>query len=228
MKINEIFHSIQGEGMLAGVPSVFVRTSGCNLRCVWCDTPYASWQPEGDDMTVDQVLTEVASYTCAHVVVTGGEPMIAQDIGALTQRLHNTGYHITIETAGTVWQDIVCDLASVSPKLTNSTPHDREGGRHADRHELARLDLDVIRRFMRLCEYQLKFVVERAEDLVEIESLIAKVGGVDSQCVLLMPQGVTIDEIGAKAKWLIDLCKEKGYRYCPRLQIELFGHTRGT
>ncbi len=228
MTISEIFHSIQGEGMLAGVPSVFVRTSGCNLRCVWCDTPYASWQPEGNDMTVDQVLTEVARYDCTHVVVTGGEPMIARDMAALTRRLHDAGYHITIETAGTVWQDVVCDLASVSPKLTNATPHNREGGRYVNMHEAARLNLDVIRRFLRLGDYQLKFVVDRAEDLVEIEFLIEKVGGVDSQFVLLMPQGVTVDELNQRAKWLTGICKEKGYRYAPRLQIELFGHTRGT
>ncbi len=228
MNISEIFYSIQGEGMLIGVPSVFVRTSGCNLRCVWCDTPYASWQPEGSEMAVDGVLTEVAGYDCKHVVVTGGEPMIFQEVAALTRRLREGGYHITIETAGTVWQDVVCDLASVSPKLSHSTPHEREGGRYVERHEEARLNVEVIRRFMGLGDCQLKFVVDRAEDLVEIESLIAEVGGVDRRSVMLMPQGVTAESIGTKAKWLAGVCLERGFRYCPRLQIELFGNTRGT
>src|SRR5882724_5942331 len=77
MKIAEIFHSIQGEGVLVGVPSVFVRTSGCNLRCTWCDTPYTSWQPEGEERGIESIVEEVNGYGASHVVVTGGEPMIA-------------------------------------------------------------------------------------------------------------------------------------------------------
>src|ERR1700682_1426763 len=84
LKISEVFHSIKGEGTLVGVPSVFVRTSGCNLRCTWCDTPYTSWQPEGGERTVDQIVTEVKQYPARHVVVTGGEPMIAPEIVNLT------------------------------------------------------------------------------------------------------------------------------------------------
>src|ERR1700704_5212716 len=87
MKISEIFYSIQGEGMLAGVPSVFLRTSGCNLRCTWCDTPYTSWKPEGDDLPLAAILADVRGHGSTHVVVTGGEPMIQQDIVQLTQRI---------------------------------------------------------------------------------------------------------------------------------------------
>src|SRR5438477_2908675 len=87
LKIAEIFYSIQGEGSLIGVPSVFVRTSGCNLRCSWCDTPYTSWQPEGDERSIDQIVNEVTQYPAHHVVVTGGEPMIAPGIVNLTERL---------------------------------------------------------------------------------------------------------------------------------------------
>src|SRR5437879_196661 len=101
MKIAEIFYSIQGEGILTGVPSVFVRTSGCNLRCQWCDTPYTSWNPEGRDMTQDEILAEVRAHHPSHVVVTGGEPMIAPGIVELTREL---GMHVTIETAGTVYK----------------------------------------------------------------------------------------------------------------------------
>src|SRR4051795_4605464 len=122
VKLSEIFYSIQGEGSLIGIPSVFVRATGCNLRCVWCDTPYTSWQPEGEDWTLDAIMERVASYSASHVVVTGGEPMIAPEILTLTSALRKAGLHITIETAGTVYHPVACDLMSVSPKLKTSTP----------------------------------------------------------------------------------------------------------
>src|SRR5213075_1628929 len=100
MRIAETFYSIQGEGILTGVPSVFVRTSGCNLRCTWCDIPYASWNPEGEARTVAQLVAEVQSYhTARHVVLTGVEPMIAKEIRELAAELKYLGYHLTIETA---------------------------------------------------------------------------------------------------------------------------------
>src|SRR5690242_21457481 len=92
LKIAELFYSLQGEGALVGVPSVFVRTSGCNLRCSWCDTPYTSWQPEGTELTLEQILDEVKSHPARHVVVTGGEPMILPDVVALTERLRGLGF----------------------------------------------------------------------------------------------------------------------------------------
>src|SRR5438105_13011943 len=94
LKIAELFYSIQGEGALVGVPSVFVRTSGCNLRCEWCDTPYTSWRPEGTDWTLDRIVAEVRAHPARHVVVTGGEPMIAPEMTALTGRLRDAGLHI--------------------------------------------------------------------------------------------------------------------------------------
>src|SRR5436309_11084793 len=112
LKIAELFYSIQGEGTLAGVPSVFIRTSGCNLRCSWCDTPYTSWQPEGAELTLRQILDQVQTYAARHVVVTGGEPMIAPDMVPLTSGLRQLGRHITIETAGTVFKPVACDLMS--------------------------------------------------------------------------------------------------------------------
>src|ERR1039457_1997997 len=137
LKIAELFYSIQGEGSLVGVPSVFIRTSGCNLRCAWCDTPYTSWQPEGTDLALDQILDEVAAHPTRHVVVTGGEPMIAPDIIALSRRLRERGLHITVETAGTVFAPVACDLMSISPKLANSTPLDPRWSRQ---HERLRID----------------------------------------------------------------------------------------
>src|SRR5688572_16150897 len=117
MKISELFYSIQGEGKLAGVPSVFVRASGCNLRCVWCDTPYASWDPDGEDVPVDQIVRRVRTFDAKHVVVTGGEPMIMPDVEPLCAALRDADLHITIETAATVWKPVHLDLASLSPKL---------------------------------------------------------------------------------------------------------------
>src|SRR4051812_46000921 len=140
MKISELFYSIQGEGKLVGVPSVFVRASGCNLRCTWCDTPYASWDPEGDDVSVDEIVRRVRAYGAKHVVATGGEPMIMPDVEALCAALKDGGHHITIETAATVWRPVKLDLASLSPKLSNSTPWQREGGRFAQVHEKQRLN----------------------------------------------------------------------------------------
>src|SRR3954471_24601393 len=98
MLISEIFYSIQGEGELTGMPSVFVRTSGCNLRCTWCDTPYASWNPEGTQQSVAQVRAAGESNPQAnHVALTGGEPMIAKELKSLAGKIRGTGRHITIE-----------------------------------------------------------------------------------------------------------------------------------
>jgi len=228
MKISEIFHSIQGEGKLAGVPSVFIRTTGCNLRCTWCDSPYTSWEPVGDAMDIDQILDRLADFACTYVVLTGGEPMIAADVEELTRRLKDAGYHITIETAATVWKDVVYDLASLSPKLGNSTPWTRDDGRFADAHEDHRLNLDVIRRFMAHGDYQLKFVVDAPADIDEIDAVLARIGGFEPANVLLMPQGVTVEELNDRGPWIADLCKQRGFRFCPRLHIALYGNVRGT
>src|SRR4051812_33283198 len=134
MRIAEIFHSIQGEGTLVGIPSVFVRVSGCNLRCTWCDTPYTSWSAEGPEMSLDAIVSQVDSYHCSHVVITGGEPMLFPAVVELAEQFRARKMHVTIETAGTVWQPVACDLMSISPKLANSTPRERDGGRWAERH----------------------------------------------------------------------------------------------
>ena len=228
MYISEIFHSIQGEGLLTGVPSVFIRTSGCNLRCRWCDTPYTSWSPEGTERSVDEIMAEIAGFSSRHAVITGGEPMLMKDLPDLTETLGAAGYHVTIETAGTVYTDLRCDLASISPKLSNSTPWTEEDGKYARNHERLRINLAVLGRFMAACPYQLKFVVDRQEDLDEVETLIAELDGVDRTRVLLMPQGRTADELSNRGVWVAEACKSRGFRYCPRVHIDLYGDTRGT
>jgi 7-carboxy-7-deazaguanine synthase len=229
MKLAELFFSIQGEGKLAGVPSVFVRASGCNLRCTWCDTPYASWNPEGENVPVETIVQQVLAFPAKHVVLTGGEPMIMPDISELCALLKSAGRHITIETAGTVFAALDMDLASLSPKLSNSTPTNREGGRFAEMHDRQRLNIPVLQRFIDAApDFQLKFVVSNESDLSEIQSMLRQLQNWTPADVLLMPEGIDPATLAAKAGWIADICKREGFRYCPRLHIELFGNRRGT
>jgi 7-carboxy-7-deazaguanine synthase len=232
MRISELFYSVQGEGELTGVPSVFVRTSGCNLRCTWCDTPYASWNPEGRSFTVDEIFTEVIRFEGAmHVVFTGGEPMLAPGLPDLAARLKAAGWHITIETAGTIPPGgIVCDLASISPKLSGSTPRSEQ----ADpawilRHEATRLQLGVLREWLGMYPFQLKFVISEPGDLAEVEGLLQMIGlPIPAYKVLLMPEGTDALTLRTRSLPLVEICKERGYRFCDRLHVHLYGHTRGT
>jgi 7-carboxy-7-deazaguanine synthase len=226
VKISEIFYSVQGEGILLGTPSVFVRTSGCNLRCVWCDTPYTSWAPEGTDQPVQAILEEVRRHPVRHAVVTGGEPMIAPEMAKLTEGLHELGLHVTVETAGTVFAGVACDLMSISPKLANSTPWERDGGRWAGQHERLRIDVEVLRRLMAAYAYQLKFVVSRPEDLPEIQTIVRQTNA-DRGRVVLMPEGTQADVLRDRGRWLVEIAKNEGFRFSPRLHIELWGNRRG-
>ena len=210
------------------MPSVFIRTSGCNLRCVWCDTPYTSWKPEGKKWSVGAILSEVAKYPSRHVVVTGGEPLLAGEIEDLTAKLKTLGSHIIIETAATLFKPVACDLISMSPKLANSTPWNRAKGKFAHMHETGRLNFEVMQQFIDGYEYQLKFVVNHPNDFAEIEEILGRLENVDSSRVLLMGQGKTARELRDKTKWIVKLCKEYGFGYTPRLHIELFGNRRGT
>jgi 7-carboxy-7-deazaguanine synthase len=228
VRISEIFYSIQGEGRLLGMPSVFIRTSGCNLRCVWCDTPYTSWRPEGRDWGIREIIREARKYPTRHVVVTGGEPLLAPDIVELTKELKQTGAHITIETAATIFKPVACDLISLSPKLANSTPWKREKGKFAKMHEKRRLNFGVMQEFLDGYDCQLKFVVDRRQDFTEIYGLLDRLDGVDRARVLVMAQGKTREELRRKAKWIVALCKKHGYGFTPRLHIELFGNRRRT
>ena len=224
LKIAELFYSVQGEGSLVGVPSVFIRTSGCNLRCAWCDTPYTSWSPEGADLSLDQILAEVQAYPARHVVVTGGEPMIAPEIIPLTERLRQLGLHITIETAGTVFKPVVCDLMSISPKLANSTPVREE--QWAAQHDRLRGDLRPLSQLLGRYEYQLKFVIEAPRDLEEVRALLAQLQAERSR-VVLMPEGTDRETLRERGVWLAEICKAEGFRYSPRLHIDLYGNRRG-
>lgn len=231
MLISELFYSVQGEGLLAGVPSVFVRTSGCNLRCRWCDTPYASSEPEGEQQTVEEIVARVREYPARHVVLTGGEPMLAKGIEDLARTLKEADYHITIETAGTIEPDgIACDLASLSPKLADSTPDAEQFGEGwSKRHEESRIQQEVLNAWAVGYSCQFKFVVSDSGDMEEIEKILKAVTPrPEPGRVLLMPEGTDSATLQERSQIVAELCKETGYRFCPRLHIDLYGDTKGT
>ena len=225
MKYSELFYTIQGEGMLIGVPSVFFRTSYCNLRCIWCDTPYTSWEPEDKDISVNKVVKEITKYNCKHVVITGGEPFIqAKELADLCHKLSISGHHITIETNATVYEDVSANLISMSPKLRNSNPG--SDNRYYEMHQRERIQTDVIRKFIANYTCQLKFVMETPEDLEEVQSLQLEIGIPDKE-IILMPQGISTKETQSKQEWIIELCKQNGYRYSPRGHVDVWGNRRG-
>lgn len=228
MRIAEVFASRQGEGLLTGTPSAFVRTSGCNLRCWFCDTPYASWQPEGDDLSLDDILARVQGLGCGHVVITGGEPMLFAELVPLCAQLRARGLHLTIETAGTLDLPVECDLMSLSPKLASSAPSlEREPAWHW-RHHRSRHVPAVVRGLIVRYQYQVKFVIDQPADLDEVERYLAELPEIDRHRVWLMPQGTQTAELVARQAWLEPLCLERGFRFCPRRQIEWYGPRRGT
>ena len=238
MRIAEIFRSIQGEGRLTGTRSVFVRVSGCNLRCSYCDTPYASWNPEGEDLSVAEIVdrvqglarppSETAPAVVEHVVLTGGEPMLFAELIPLSAALRRAGRHVTIETAGTLYLPVECDLMSISPKLSNSFPPPDRDPRWSRRHRLNCHVPEVIRRLAAEYDYQLKFVVDCLDDCREVEACLAEFSELDRSRVMLMPQGTDAAELGQKAEWLQPYCAEHRLGFCPRRQIEWFGGQRGT
>lgn len=228
MRVNEIFLSKQGEGVLTGTDSVFVRVSGCNLRCWYCDTPYASWTPEGEDLSVEEIVGSVIMFGCRHAVLTGGEPMLFAEMIPLTEMLYKRDIHITIETAGTLYLPVKCDLMSISPKMSNSTPPADRDPKWSVRHEKARSHPEVVRRLMNEYDYQLKFVIDSPADCDEVMDYLHEFPGVRRDRVLLMPQGTDVDELEDKAAWLEPYCRQHGFTYCPRKQIEWYGNTRGT
>jgi len=226
LRVAEVFTSIQGEGIWAGVPSTFVRVSGCNLRCVWCDTPYASWEPEGPVRDVAEIVGDVRLAGVRHVVVTGGEPMLFEPTVVLTQQLKAAGHVITVETAGTVFRKLPCDLMSISPKLANSTPPESSGW--AARHEETRKDLEPLRRLIDTYDVQLKFVLTSESDADQVDELLARLPHVPVDRVLVMAEGVTSAVQHTRMKELAPVCLRKGWRLSPRLHIDLFGNKKGT
>jgi 7-carboxy-7-deazaguanine synthase len=228
MRIAEIYRSIQGEGLLTGVPSVFVRASGCNLRCWFCDTPYTSWRPEGSDVPIDEIVALVEEWDTRHVVITGGEPMLFAELIPLCARLRAIGRHITIETAGTLYLPVLCDLMSISPKFASSAPDVQTQPRWHRRHLRERHRPDVIHRMLAEFQYQMKFVIDSPADLDEVTKYLAEFPQLSRDRVLLMPQGTDREQLEARAAWLRPFCEAQSFVFCPRKQIDWFGPVRGT
>lgn len=226
MKVNEIFYSIQGEGFLTGIPSIFIRLTGCPLRCRWCDTKYAWDQTAGRDYNIAEIVQTIQQTQSKFVVITGGEPMINLDLPGLVRPLKALGKHITVETAGIAFiPALPCDLMSISPKLSNSTPEDPK---LAAIHEDSRLNVAVLRELIDNYEYQLKFVVDAQADLPEIHQTIEQIGNINPEKVMLMPQAKTKDELLAKSPVVAELCKRTGFAFCHRLQILLRDNKKRT
>jgi 7-carboxy-7-deazaguanine synthase len=214
--------------LLTGTPSVFVRASGCNLRCWYCDTPHTSWRPEGRDLPVERIVARVGRYRTEHVVLTGGEPMLFAELVPLCEQLSEQGHHVTVETAGTLYLPLECDLMSISPKLSNSTPSVKKAPKWRVRHDRARHRPDVIRQLIREYRYQLKFVIDTPPDVDEVERYLSEFPEVDRSQVLLMPQGIDSDRLARIGQWLKPYCDQHHLRFCPRKHIEWFGSARGT
>ena len=243
MRIAEIYSSLQGEGRLTGTPSALVRTSGCNLRCWFCDTPFTSWRPEGDDRDVAEIMAAVEQLKLAggpwvakvelganaelrHVIITGGEPMLHAELIPLCAALRERGWHITIETSGTLYLPVACDLMSISPKLSSSTPV--RAGAWSERHERDRHQPAVIRRLLQEYDSQLKFVIDSSADCAAVREWLEEFAPISPDQVWLMPQGVKPGELARTAEWLAPYCAEQGFHFCPRKHIEWFGPGRGT
>jgi 7-carboxy-7-deazaguanine synthase len=173
--------------------------------------------------TVESLVEEVVGFGAKHVVVTGGEPLIAPEVVGLTEAFRARGLHITVETAGTVFVPVACDLMSISPKLANSTPDDTKWG---PVHDRTRLQLDVLDKLLASYSYQLKFVVAEPADLSEIVDLVRQLDA-PAEHVLLMPEGRTPERLRERAGWLVPLCLEHGFRYSPRVHVDIWGDRRG-
>jgi 7-carboxy-7-deazaguanine synthase len=246
MRIAEIFRSLQGEGRLTGVESVFVRVAGCNLRCGYCDTPYASWKPDGEELSVAEILDRVEQLWLSPrptflpvvrdasppspnrpIVLTGGEPMMFAESVPLTAQCRERGWHATIETAGTLYLPVACDLMSISPKLSNSTPTAAEQSHWIEHHAGHRHAPEVIRRLLAEYDCQWKFVIDTPADCEEVLTYLGAFPEIERSAVMLMPQGIDAETLAQKAFWLEPFCAAHGFTFCPRRQIEWFGPERG-
>ena len=223
----EIFHSLQGEGVSMGTPSVFLRLALCNLICTWCDTKYTwdwrhhDYNSEVVELSAEQVEETVLSYGCRRLVITGGEPLLQQQgLAPLTRSLKEKGFCFEVETNGTIAPNqqlgLDIDQWNVSPKLATS-------GNALHRREVPH----ALHSFSRLPNAYFKFVVVEGSDLKEVRSLIKKYH-VPRERVILMSEGRTAPVLQERGEWLSQVCIEEGFRFSPRLHILLWGDKRGT
>ena len=246
--------TVQGEGKLLGTSCLFIRTSGCNLRCAWvgadgngspCDTPYSSHHAETNKMEVDDVVKLVHANRgkMNYVVVSGGEPTMQRPVIELVTKLRALRFHVTIESNATIYSRELAqntNLMSMSPKLASSTPHEAnlkntgiDYSEHwAKKHEAKRRNIDTIQKYIDAAklydnDFQLKFVVQNPGDIEEIENgFLAHLTGWTADDVVLMPEGTSSDMLADRSYWAIEAAINRGWRFTPRLHIELFGKAR--
>lgn len=231
MRIVEQFPTIQGEGKHVGVPTYFIRTTGCNLRCEWtnpdktttkCDTPYTSWKPErGEKLSVR--YSDIPK-NIKHIVITGGEPTLQSDLGDIVKGFIEDNYAVTIETNGTRYMNIPGAFMSISPKLKSSYPLE---GSAWILHTKNNKFIEAISQYIKTNEYQLKFVVNSKKDIKEILRLRDSLK-IPNDKIYLMPQGITQKQFKERQKDIFDLCIKYGFNYTPRLHIDIWGNKRGT
>ena len=231
--ISEIFHSIQGEGRFLGTPSIFIRSSGCNLRCRWgktlCDTPYTSWDTSGENLSLDTIMNTVhvlkkQAPRTRHIVLTGGEPTLQFNLESLASRLSEQGFFITLESNGSIVKSMPIDFVSLSPKLKSSTPF---GSKYETMHRETRLQKKTLQYWISHYDYQLKFVIDNDEDEDEILAFIDTLPDIDQEKIYLMPQGINTETLRRNAKRCIAICLRHGWCFTPRAHIDIFGNQRG-
>ena len=236
LRVSERFVSRQGEGKLTGTHSSFLRLSGCNLRCWFCDTPYASWEPDGQFEQIDELVRWVVQAGPTHVVLTGGEPLLPMKVVQLCREIRAAGLHLTIETAGTVFRPVECDLMSISPKLSASTPtlaqfpnhHEVMAQRWIEAHHRRRWQPDVIHQLIAVAEdFQIKFVVDKIDERDEIEAAIAELS-VPREQIWIMPQAASPEQLDQQTEWVSAWCRESGLNFCDRAHLRWYGAVRGT
>lgn len=188
MRITEIFHSIQGESTFAGLPCVFVRVTGCPLRCTWCDTAYAFY--DGEEMSLDQILHRVRDYDCTLVELTGGEPLHHSDACELVTRLVDGGYTVLVETSGSV------DIAAVDRRAVLVMDLKCPGSGMADRNRWSNLA------HLKPGD-QVKFVLKDRDDYLWARDVLARTGLAERQSVLFSPVFGELDPKGL-AGWILE------------------------
>lgn len=215
LNVSEVFVSVQGEGVTAGMPSAFIRLQGCSVGCGWCDTKY-SWAPDGGrETTLEALLADVADAGTDNVVVTGGEPLERPAFAALVNGLKVAGHRVEVETAGTlVPPHVGVDQWNVSLKLEHS-------GVARD----VRMRPEAIIAFRDLDAW-FKFVVATERDMEEVLA-IQTAYGLASKRIVLMPLGMRRDEQLARMPIVIEWCRRHGFRFSPRLHILAWGPKRG-
>lgn len=214
-RIAECFFSIQGEGVTAGVPAVFIRLQGCSVGCHWCDTKY-SWDPAGGHQVMLETLVgEARAFPCRRAVVTGGEPLESPLFVPLLDALKALGFTVEVETSGTLAPPPVSvDQWNVSLKLANSGVP-----------EARRINPEAIRDFLGQRAWW-KFVVAEQADIAEVLQIMERFA-LPRDRILLMPEGIRREELLERSLWVVDECRRHGVRYSPRLHILLWGAKRG-